>query len=332
LDSLTQIILGAAVGEAVLGKKIGNKAMLYGAIAGTIPDLDVLASFFTDTVSALEIHRGFTHSIFFSVLFAPISAYLVTRFEPHKNLKDWCWLFFWTFITHPILDTQTTWGTQLFWPLDIRLAFKNVFVVDPLYTLPFLVLLLLAMRQKKASKKRRFYNNLGLLISSSYLVLTVLLKGLSYQKFTKELALQEINYQAINTKPTPLNTMLWTANIATENAYLIGYASFLDENPIQFSEYPKNHELLGNLAKHPKMKRMIAISKGWYTINKKDGQLYFNDLRFGALSTQPNASNFVFKYKIEIASNGTPFFIEEAKEKGDGKKLLSDLWLRIQGN
>ena len=41
MDSLTQIILGAACGEAVLGKKIGNKALLFGAIGGTIPDLDV---------------------------------------------------------------------------------------------------------------------------------------------------------------------------------------------------------------------------------------------------------------------------------------------------
>ena len=63
MDSVTQIVLGAAVGEAVLGKKIGNKAMVLGAIAGTIPDLDVIANYFTDTVSALEIHRGFTHSI-----------------------------------------------------------------------------------------------------------------------------------------------------------------------------------------------------------------------------------------------------------------------------
>jgi inner membrane protein len=58
MDSLTQIVLGASVGEAVLGRKIGNKAMLYGAIAGTIPDLDVLSSYFTDTVTALEFHRG----------------------------------------------------------------------------------------------------------------------------------------------------------------------------------------------------------------------------------------------------------------------------------
>tara|TARA_B110000259_G_scaffold14653_1_gene15339 strand:- start:3024 stop:4022 length:999 start_codon:yes stop_codon:yes gene_type:complete len=332
LDSFTQIILGAAVGEAVLGRKIGNKALLYGAIAGTIPDLDVIASFFTDTVTALEIHRGFTHSIFFSLLFAPIFAFIVNKFETYKNFKNWTLLFFWAFITHPILDAQTTWGTQLFWPLDIRLAFKNIFVVDPLYTLPFLVFLILAMRQKKASKKRRFYNNLGLGISSSYLVLTLILKGVSYQKFTKELAAQNINYIAIKTKPTPLNTILWTVNVDTKDSFYIGNSSFFDDQPIHFSEYPKNHYLLGDIAKHQKTKRMIAISKGWYTINKKNNTLYFNDLRFGVLSIQPNAANFVFKYKIEIATDGTPFFIEEPKDRSDGKKLLLDLWTRIKGN
>lgn len=332
MDSLTQIVLGAAVGEAVLGRKVGNKAMLYGAIAGTIPDLDIISSFFTDTVSALEIHRGYTHSILFSVLFAPIFAYIVTKFEKYKNIKNWSWLFFWAFITHPILDAQTTWGTQLFWPLDIRLAFKNVFVIDPFYTVPFLVFLILAMRQKKESKKRRFYNNLGLIISSSYLVLSLILKGISYQTFTKELAAQNIQYKEIETKPSPLNTILWTANVETKNSYLIGYSSFLDKNPIQFSSYPKNHYLLGDLANHPKVKRMIAISKGWFSINKKNNVLYFNDLRFGLLSMKPNAENFVFKYKIEIDTNGTPFFIEEPKEKRDGKKLLSELWLRIKGN
>ena len=324
--------MGAAVGEAVLGRKIGNKAMLYGAIAGTIPDLDVISSFFTDTVTALEIHRGFTHSIFFSVLFAPICAFIITRYDRYKNIKDWSWLFFWVFITHPILDAQTTWGTQLFWPLDIRLAFKNVFVIDPLYTLPFLVFLILAMRQKKEAKKRRFYNNLGLLISSIYLILTLVLKGFAYQKFSEELAAQNIPYKTLNTKPTPLNTILWSANIETERSFLIGYSSFLDTSAIQFSRYPKNHYLLGDLVDHPKVKRMVAISKGFYTVNKLNNVLYFNDLRFGLLSIQPDSENFVFKYKITVDEKGTPFFIEEPKEKRDGKKLLSDLWIRVKGN
>lgn len=332
MDSLTQIVLGAAVGEAVLGNKIGNKAMIYGAIAGTIPDLDVLASYFTDTVTALEMHRGFTHSILFSVLFAPIFGYITSKFEKYKSFKDWTMLFFLGFFTHPILDAQTTWGTQLFWPFDIRLAFKNVFVIDPLYTIPFLVFLILAMFQKRTSRKRRFYNNCGLIISSSYLVLTLILKGLSYKTFTKELKGKNINYSDIETKPSPLNTILWTANIETKDAFLIGYSSFFDKNPIEFSSYPKNHHLLGDLVHHPKTKRMIAITKGWYTINKKNDTLYFNDLRFGTLSIEPNAQNFVFKYKIEVDKNGVPYFIEEPKGKRDAKQLLADLWGKIRGN
>lgn len=331
MDSLTQIVLGAAVAEAVLGRKIGNKAIFYGAIAGTIPDLDVIASNFTDTVTALEVHRGFTHSVLFSVFFAPIFGFIVSKLEKHKNFKDWTLLFFLGFITHPILDAHTTWGTQLFWPFENRLAFKNIFVVDPLYTIPFLVFVILTMIQKKEAPKRKTYNKLGLIISTSYLILTLVLKGITYKTFTKELAKQNITYSDIATKPTALNTILWTANVATKDVFLIGHYSFFDKSPVAFSSYPKNHHLLGNLIHHPKTKRMIAIAKGWYTVNKINDILYFNDLRFGTLSLQPNAENFVFKYKIEVDANGTPFFNEVEKDSKDAKALLPELWARIKG-
>ena len=80
MDSLTQITLGAAVGEVVLGRKAGNRAMIWGAIGGTIPDLDIIANFFTDDIHALAIHRGFSHSIVFAILTAPIFGGLVYRF------------------------------------------------------------------------------------------------------------------------------------------------------------------------------------------------------------------------------------------------------------
>ncbi|MBE7691063.1 metal-dependent hydrolase [Tenacibaculum piscium] len=332
MDSLTQIILGAAVGEAVLGRKIGNKAMFYGAIAGTIPDLDVLASFFTDKVTALYIHRGFTHSIVFSVLFAPIFAWIVTRYEKYKNFKNWTWLFFLAFVTHPILDAHTTWGTQLFWPFDIRLAFKTIFVIDPLYTIPFLVFLIFAMTQKRVHKKRAFYNKMGLIISSSYLVLTFLLKWLAFNQFEKALENQNIEYSEIDTRPSPLNTILWSANVQTEDAFLLANYSFFDTKPITFTKHLKNHHLLGNLSKNETVKRMISISEGWFTINKKNEELYYNDLRFGFLSIKPNAENFVFKYKITVDNSGNVTFTEEPKDKRDGKKLITDLWIRLKGN
>jgi inner membrane protein len=332
MDSLTQIVLGAAVGEAVLGKKVGNRAMFYGAIAGTIPDLDVVSSFFVDTVTALEIHRGFTHSILFSVIFAPIFGFLVSKIDAYKSLKGWTLLFFWAFFTHPILDAHTTWGTQLFWPLDIRLAFKTIFVIDPLYTLPFLVFLLLAIFQKKDAPKRQFFNRTGLIVSSSYLALTFLLKGVSFYQFKDALEMQNLTYQEIDTKPTPLNTVLWVANVKRENDFLIGNYSFFDKNEIQFSSYPKNHQLIDHLKDNEKMQRMIHISKGWFTILEKDGELFYNDLRFGLLSTEENATNFVFQYRIIANADGTINFVETEKNISEGKKLIGDLWERVKGN
>lgn len=331
MDSLTQIVLGAAVGEAVLGKKVGNRAMFYGAIAGTIPDLDVVSSFFVDTVTALEIHRGFTHSILFSVLFAPIFGYLVAKIDAYKSFKAWSMLFFWGFFTHPILDAHTTWGTQLFWPLDIRLAFKTIFVIDPLYTLPFLVFLLMAMFRKKDDPKRQKYNRLGLTVSTSYLALTFLLKGLSFYQFTDALEKQNISYQEVETKPAPMNTILWSANVKREKEFLIGSYSFFDQSEIKFSHYPKNHELINHLMDNEKMQRMIHISKGWFTITQKEDELYFNDLRFGLLSTEENASNFVFQYRIIENNDGNIHFVETEKNVRDGKKLLGELWKRLKG-
>ncbi len=331
MDSLTQIILGAAVGEAVLGKKVGNKAMLYGAIAGTIPDLDIFSSYFTDTVTALDIHRGFTHSILFSLIFGPLCGWLVSRYERYKDFKGWAWLFFMAFVTHPILDAHTTWGTQLFWPLDERLAFKTIFVIDPLYTLPFLVFLILAMFQNKTSNKRRVYNNTGLILSSSYLLLTFFLKWMAFTKFQSALDEQQIAYSQIDTRPSPLNTILWSANIETEDAYLLGNYSFFDTQPIAFETYKKNHELLGTLVENEKVQRMIAISKGWYTIIEKDNKLLYNDLRFGLLSLEEGSQNFVFQYEIVSDDSGNVQFVEQEKNQRDGKKLLGDLWIRVGG-
>ena len=94
MDSLTQITLGAAVGEVVLGKKIGNRALLWGAVGGTIPDLDVLANFVLSEVDALAFHRGISHSIFFSIVGGFIIGWLVDSFYKsmyYKNLAFGGW-------------------------------------------------------------------------------------------------------------------------------------------------------------------------------------------------------------------------------------------------
>lgn len=331
MDSVTQIVLGAAVGEAVLGKKIGNKAMLLGAIAGTIPDLDVIANYFTDTVTALEMHRGFTHSIVFAVVFGLFFGWLLSLWDKRANLKQWSWFWFLCFATHPLLDAHTTWGTQLFWPFDLRLEYKNIFVIDPLYTLPFLVFVILAMFQKRENIKRRRFNNLGLIVSSAYMMVTIILKGITYVKFENALEEQNIAYLELDTKPSPLNTILWTANVETEDAFLIGDYSFFDSKPIQFSSHPKNHEALGNLREEDKVRRLIKITQGWYTVSEREDGIYLNDLRFGMMSVDPKSEEYAFSFLIEKTANEVTV-TENEKNTRDAKKLLSDLWTRIKGN
>ena len=333
MDSLTQIVLGASVGEAVLGKKVGNKAMLYGAIAGTIPDLDVLTRYFVDVVTATEWHRGFSHSIFFAVMHAPLFGWLIYKIERKSKatFMDWSRLMFWALLTHPILDAFTTWGTQLFWPFNLRLAFQNVFVIDPLYTLPFLVLLILAMRQNRLSTRRKKYNEAGIFISCTYLLFTLVLKGVAHRNFTDALDAQGVTYNAMLTRPTPFNTMLWTANVDAGDAYLIGNYSIFDSEEIQFAAYPKNRHLLGRLGKEDKIKRLAKIAEGWYTISGEKDALYFNDLRFGLISLDPEETRFAFSYKLIPEKDGLQ--VQETEKSGrDAKRLFTALWDRMWGN
>jgi inner membrane protein len=163
-------------------------------------------------------------------------------------------------------------------------------------------------------------------------MITPALKLYTFNKFTKTLDNQEIAYKKIETKPSPLNSILWTANVEVDDAYLIGNYSVFDTQAIEFVSHPKNHHLLGEWQDKKNVKRLIRISKGWYTISEKDGEIYFNDLRFGTLSPIARAdAKFAFSYKL-IEENGEIKAIETEKTRGDAKKLLSQLGTRILGN
>jgi len=333
LDSLTQIVLGASVGEAILGKKTGDKALLYGAIAGTIPDLDVIFGTLTDTITSVEWHRGFSHSLLFSILLAPILGWLVNKLERKSDLgwMPWTKLFFLGLFTHPLLDVFTSWGTQLLWPFKIRLALNSIFVIDPLYTLPFLVLTVMVLFYKRQSKTRRRLNTAGLLISTMYLLITLIIKCVVTQRFEQALQDQNIAYTQISTRPSPLNTILWNANIDTPDHYLIADYSFFDTQPIRFRSYPKQRHASKALMELPNVKRLIAISKGWYIIEKRNNHWYFNDLRFGLIPRKDGNSVFTFSYRLELYNEHIQV-TEVSKTKRDAQFLMKTLWQRINGN
>ncbi len=326
MDSLTQIVLGAAVGEVILGKKIGNKAILWGAIAGTIPDLDVIANFVvSDKMTATLMHRAFTHSFLFAFLMAPVLGYLLSKLFKKSivTFRDWTLLFFWGFLTHILLDVQTTYGTQLLWPFHNRLAVSNIFVVDPLYTIPFLFFVISVMFYKRSNPKRAKINRIGIYVSSAYLVLTLIFKFYSFQKFTNSLAAQNITYNRIETGPTLFNSVLWYANVETEHAYYTGVYSIFDKkNHIPFRKFPKNEQLRNQLQDYPNFKRMNTFSKDWYLLSQNEGKLYYLNIRFGLFGLEKGNNKVPFSQEILFKENDIQFSSKRKKPNKNGEKSI----------
>ena len=323
MDSLTQIVLGASVAEATLGKKIGNKAIILGAIAGTIPDLDIVTRFFVDDLTASVMHRGFSHSLIFPFVAAPILACILKKIYykySDVSFSDWFRMFFLAIITHSLLDAQTTWGTQLFWPFEWRVAVENIFIIDPIYTLPFLTFLILTAFQDKLSKKRRLFNSLGLIISSAYLLVTLSFKGVAHYNIAKGLEENNIEYKDINTRATYFNSILWSSQIELEDSYIFTYYSLFDKSkPIFTKKFPKNHNMLQPFIDEKKIQQLIILSNGHYLMTNENDELIFWNLKLGLKGFDENASPYIWSYVIK--NNNGEIFFDEKNEKMDALKI-----------
>jgi inner membrane protein len=339
MDSFTQIVLGAGVGELVLGKKVGNKAMLWGAVAGTIPDLDVFYRFFTDPLNAMLNHRGFMHSIVFCSLFAPVLGWIISKLYKSKEAswKEWSMLSWWALVTHPLLDAFTTWGTQLFWPFEYRVVWNGVFVIDPLYTLPYTILLIMAMRKRREDPKRMRLAKIGIILSTSYLLLGVGFRWIAKNTFENRLQEKHLAYTRIDVKPMPFNILYWEATAESDSVFYNGhYSLFGDAQKISFRAIPKNHELAAKtgIASHPDFARLVFISKGFYALETKGDTLLFHDLRFGQVNgisdaLEPRSS---FIYLLRKTANDQPLeFHQGIPGIANGFSYLDDYFKKVIG-
>jgi inner membrane protein len=292
LDSLTQIVLGAAVAEAVAGRKMGAKAAMWGAIAGTIPDLDVFLGRFFHPIDAALVHRGFSHSLVFALIAGPILGWLVHRLYKNRyELKTWVWLFFLSIVTHPILDIFTNYGTEFLWPFSLRITFNTVFVIDPLYTLPFLFFLLVALFTKREKPARKRWNMAGIYYSSAYLLWGVIVKLVILNNSSSYF--EQANIKGKNTfvTPMPLTSFYWMILTEDDQNFYYGYKSLFypfQKNDIEVIK--KEKDALFDLKWPDKnySRTLKFISKGYYTTRQSGDTLYYYDLRFGTTTNMTN--------------------------------------------
>ncbi|MCW8908899.1 MAG: metal-dependent hydrolase [Sedimenticola sp.] len=303
MDSVTQIALGAAVGYAVLWRRVGYRAALWGGVCGTLPDLDVFISM-GGPVADFTYHRSFSHSLLILPLLVPLISWLILRIHPATRpcRAGWHWLVLLVLVTHPLLDSFTIYGTQLFWPLsETPIGLGSIFIIDPLYTLPLLAGLIGALSLQRRPRLAPRFNQAGLLLSSLYLGWSVAIQAHVTSLAEQTLADGHPPFERLLVTPAPFNTLLWRVVAMNEQGYQEGYHSLLDgSSRIHFDQYPSNTRLLDNLQQHWPATRLQWFTLGFYKVEEQNGSVVISDLRMGA---EPD---YVFQFKVATVSNPHP--------------------------
>ena len=327
MDSVSQLVLGASIAGVCAPAGHRRKALLLGAFLGTLPDLDVLIDY-GDPVSNFIYHRDFSHSLIVLFPFS-LALWLILRWlwAPIREApKRWLAAISLALLTHPILDAHTVYGTQLLWPLDLPpVMWSTIFIIDPLYTLPLLVVVVVGM-----IVPRKHWTNMTMAIalglSTAYLGWSWIAKGLIEHETTIALQAMEREGAAHFSVPTPFNTLLWRVVIMTDDGYLEGYRSlWADRDDFSFTAYPTDTLAFDAASKTvPDIDRLSWFSRDFLRTRIVDEHLMLSDLRMGA---EPN---YVFNFVV--AKQGNPHWYEIPTEQIPSQvdaKVLEGLWSRI---
>lgn len=310
MDSITQAALGAAIGETMLGRKIGSKGAIVGAIIATLPDLDVLLSPFFSTLEKISIHRGYSHSILFCLLAATLFAFMMTKIKWTEGISyRRLWLFnFLALFTHVLLDAFTTYGTQLFLPFaDWRVSFDSINIIDPIYTVPLIIGTGLSIfLYSKDDLKRGFPNHIGLLMSTLYLMFTLANKQHIQNVFAENLQSKSIPYYKMLTVPVKVGNLNWYGVAKDATQLHIGKYSMIDQNEIEFHSFPINDHLLDGLDA-VLVDRLRWFAQGYYTVAEHDGKIRVYNMQCdmqGVRTFGEYRAPTAFYYEITPHQNG----------------------------
>ena len=296
MDSLSQIALGAAVGVAAMGRRTAPwKAAAWGAVAGTLPDLDVFIDH-GDAVRNMVLHRAETHALVWLTLFSlPFGAAVAWMSGERALWRRW-WLAMWlALVTHPLLDAMTVYGTRLALPLHDRpYGVGSIFIIDPLYTLPLLVGTGLALARRSLRA-----NAVGLALSTAYLGWGWAAQQHVEQVARESLAAQRIAATQVLVTPTAFNSVLWRVLVIDGDRYLEGFHSLLDrDRRIVFEAFDRGMAMGLPVAALPAVRRVADFSGGYFAFVAEGDALRVTDLRMGqhphftfsfAVATRPDA-------------------------------------------
>jgi len=325
MDSLTQLALGAAVGVAVMGRRTAVwKSALWGAVVGTLPDLDALVDH-GDAVLNMVLHRAETHAWFYHLLAAGPLGWLIARLHREVGVwRRWAVAVLLILTTHAALDAFTVYGTQLLLPLtDNAVGVGSLFIIDPAYTLPLLLGVALALVWSRGGLRA---NHWGLALSTAYIGWSVLAQAWVTDQARESLTQAGLSHERLLVTPAPFSTLLWRIVAIDGATYHEGYYALLDRGrPVAFRSHDRGADVLDAHANHPQVRRIARFSDGFYRLRERDGRLMVADLRMG------QEPSYVFEFDVgpPLLPGQTTYPVAmQAGERGNIRVALQ--WLRAR--
>jgi inner membrane protein len=336
MDSLTHIVLGACIGDAIASKKLGKKAMIIGALAQSTPDIDFITTFWLTDTQDILAHRGITHSIIFSIV-ATFGLALIGRFIFRKSalsFRHWLMIFGINLFTHILIDSFNAYGIGWFEPFSShRVALHILFVADPLFSIwPFIAFIALIIT-RTSNPRRAAWRLFGISFSFLYLCFAIIGKTLVNNAVNRNLTAQGIEPKNYFTTPTPFNSLLWFVVAKHGDGYHVGYRSIFDSRrEMDFTYFPQNDFLLDSVVNRKEVDDMRTFANEFYTVEERNDTTIFNVLRFGQVVGWYNPKEkFAFYFYMDKPGSNELMAQRGRFEKWNAR-TIGAFFRRMKGN
>jgi inner membrane protein len=304
MDTLTHILTGMAAGQLFSNEREQHRAnhILWGAIAANIPDADTVFQLFLPVETASLFHRGLSHSLLLWALCSPLLALLINRIYKgnRRTYFKWLKISVLAWFLHIFLDIFNTYGTGIFEPFShTRFSYDAVNVIDLWMTIPVAIMVIRFVYFIRLHYQRRAAALAAIIYPVLYIYIAIFFKIHVEYSGNRQLVEQYIFPTRVISSPLPLSPFAWKVVAETEEGYHTGVFYGFWKSETQFTFHKKDKLLEISYLFDPKYQKMKQFMKGWFLLEKIDGQVYMHDLRFSTLDPEKHGLSF----KLHINEN-----------------------------
>lgn len=329
MDSITHLFYGGVIAAAIAPKRHRRAALLAGMALNTLPDLDVLPLMLSDDpVVRMTWHRSATHS-WFVLPFVAWALWAWFRRRGGRVAESptrWWWAIFACLMAHPLLDSFTVYGTQLLWPLPMNpIMWSSLFIIDPLFTLPWLLAFAVAWFARERPLAQRALV-VGLVLGCGYIGWSLFAKAQVERAASQSLAALGLGDAPRFSVPMPLTTQRWRVVAMTADGYVEGERALSDAGSMRFEAHRSDTAALLGARHLPAVARLLWFNHHFAKAQVRDGELQLSDLRMGM---EPD---YAFRFAVAKREGGGWRAIPPVDvDRRQTRQALRMLWQRLRG-